>query len=275
MVVLTGVSRGLGAALFEEFDAAGCRILAIGRRFMPAQHEAQRAQPDRVRLRAADLSDLGSLPDAQELAGVVRGATDLVLIHNAAVVEPVGAIGTLAPDEVAATVTVNLTAPIVLTNAVVGAWAAAGPGTGVAAGPGTGVAAETGPGRAVGTAPGPDASGIATPPPMPLTILYISSGAAHRQIGGLAVYSVTKSAGEAFCAAVAAQHAGEARIRVAVVQPGVVDTGMQTTMREYAHRDVYFPDREHFLALHERGELADPRAVARRIIAEHLPALAV
>ena len=98
----------------------------------------------------------------------------------------------------------------------------------------------------------------------------VASGAAHRHIGGWSVYSSTKRAGEAFIEALAAQHAGDGRIRAAVVQPGVLDTGMQERLREYAATDAYFPERDRFVALHREGELLAPADAARRVIADYL-----
>jgi benzil reductase ((S)-benzoin forming) len=119
-VIITGVSRGLGAALFDEFYRGGGRILALGRRFSDAQHRAERVDPQRVRLRPLDLTHPATLPGAAELAAFIHDATEVLLIHNAAVLEPVGAVGGLAADEIATAVAVNLTAPMILTNALLG-----------------------------------------------------------------------------------------------------------------------------------------------------------
>lgn len=235
-VIITGVSRGLGAALFDEFHAQGDRILALGRRFTEAQHAAERAEPQRVRLRPVELAHPGSLPTAAELASFVHDAAEVVVVHNAAVLAPVGAIGTLTPEEIQLAVAVNLTAPILLTNAVVG-------------------------------------SGVLRPG-RGLTVLFVSSGAARRAIGGWSIYGATKRGGESFFEALAAQHADDSRVRVANVDPGVLDTDMQAQLREYAGREVYFPERDRFVGLHQRGELAPPAQIARQIIATHVTSTA-
>jgi NAD(P)-dependent dehydrogenase (short-subunit alcohol dehydrogenase family) len=186
-----------------------------------------------------DFSYVNTLPAAPELSSFVHGAGnvegpggngELVLVHNAAMIGPVGAIGTLAADELQSAVAVNLTAPMLLTNAVM---------------------------AAAGTQ-------------REITVLFISSGAARHNVAGWAAYSATKLAGESFFEALAAQHAGNPRIRVVNVNPGTMDTDMQGRIREHAQRDVYFPDRDRFVGLHERGELTAPAAVARRILVEHL-----
>lgn len=248
--MITGVSRGLGAALFDEFHASGDRILALGRRFTDAQHAAERAEPDRIRLRKTDMADLASLPDAAELASFVADAdsvagtvstAEVLLVHNAAVFEPFGAVGALSPEPIATAVTVNLTAPILLTNALLA-------GDPVQAG-------------------ATDARGASRR----VTVVFISSSAAHHISGARSVYSATKRAGETFFACLAAERADTARVRVVIVDPGVMDTEMQAGIRQHARVDPYFPGREPFIDRHERGELPCPSDVARKIIGEHLP----
>jgi NAD(P)-dependent dehydrogenase (short-subunit alcohol dehydrogenase family) len=235
-VILTGVSRGLGAALFDEFNGSGDRILALGRRFTEAQHAAERSAPQRVRLRNVDLGRPETLPAAAELASFAHDASEVVLVHNAAVLDPIGAIGTLQPGEIVQAVAVNLTAPMLLTNALVAAMALR-----------------------------PGASAV-----RPVTVLYVSSGAAQRTVGGWSVYSSTKHGGEAFFAALAAQHEGDHRVRVANVNPGVMETDMQAHLRDVARRDVYFPDGERYISLYQHGDLVAPSRVARDIIATYL-----
>lgn len=223
-VVLTGVSRGLGAALFSELTGRGDRVLAVGRHFSAEQRALAGARPDAVGLVEADLSDPDAVPGPQRLREFLRrGDGECVLVHNAATVEPIGAVGALAPADIARAVTLNLTAPMLLTNA----FLAARPD-----------------GRAA-------------------HVLFVSSGAAHRVIDGWAVYSATKRGAEMFIDALA----GQPGVRATSVNPGVMDTAMQETIRA-----AEFPERDHYARRYQRGELADPAAVARRIIDEHLGA---
>jgi len=231
--VITGISRGLGAALFDQLHARGDRVVGIGRRFTAAQEELAAAEPERVVLRTADLARPVSLPAAPELRGWLSGSAFAALVHNAATVQPIGAIGTLPPQAVVGAVSTNLTAPMLLSNAFL----------------------------------------AALPDGVPATVLFVSSGAAHRVVGGWAVYSTTKRGGEAFFEALAAQvRAGcaGAPVHVASVNPGVMDTGMQASIRDTATRSGYFPEADHFLRLHRDGDLADPASVARELISAHL-----
>lgn len=229
--MITGVSRGLGAALFDGFCDAGDRVLALGRRFTESQRAEQRSDPDRIRLRVTDLASCASLPSVDELAAFVTGGPpEVVLVHNAAVFDPFGPIGALGAAGIAAAVAVNLTAPMVLTDALLACPLAAG---------------------------------------RRLTVGYISSAAAHRVDGGRAMYGSTKRGGEMFFETLAAEHHDDPAVRVAVIDPGIMDTDMQAVVRRHAREDEYFPGRERFIERYERGELPSPVDVARRVLAEH------
>lgn len=221
-VVLTGVSRGLGAAFFDELAGRGDRVLGIGRHFTDEQRKLAAAQPDRIKLHQANLADPGALPGAETLWNFLAGAGETVLIHNAGAIEPIAPVGELPPRAVTATVAINLTAPMLLTNA----FLAARP------------------------------TGAVT------RVLFISSGAAYRVIEGWSVYSATKRGGEMFFDAVAAE---QPDAYVVNVNPGVMDTGMQATVRSSE-----FPDRDRYVDMYERRQLPSPATVARRIIEEHL-----
>jgi benzil reductase ((S)-benzoin forming) len=238
--IITGVSRGLGAALFDELLAAGDRVMALGRRFTADQLQKAQSEPERVALRPTDLADFSALPNPTELASFVGGSPgEVALVHNAAVFEPYGRIGMLEPERVASAVAVNLTAAMLLTNALFGS-----------------VLSELQPqlrGRTI-------------------SVLFISSGAAHRIAGGRSVYASTKRAAETFLESLAAEWAPDPRVRVAIVDPGMMDTEMQAVVRKHAREDSYFPDRQHFLDRYERGDIPSPVDVARRIMREHFRA---
>lgn len=237
-VVITGVSRGLGAALFDELVDADDRVMAIGRRFTAEQQARARALPDQVTLWQADLTTAVSLPTPAELSIFLAGASQVALVHNAAVIEPLGAIGTLQWEQIVRGVSVNLVAPMLLTNALLAALAEQG--------------------------------GTPAPPYRQITVLFISSSAAHRINGGRAVYAATKRAGEVFFETLAAEHHSDARVRAAVVDPGIMDTPMQARIRGHVLRGGYLPGGERYLRLAAERVLPSPVEVARKITAEHL-----
>jgi benzil reductase ((S)-benzoin forming) len=164
-IVITGVSRGLGAALFELLAAdRGNQVLGLGRHFTAEQEAAAAAEPDRVRLHTVDLS-AAPLELSGQLDVCIRGAEHAVIILNAGTVEPVGAVGGLPPADIARSVAVNLTAPMLAAEAFV----------------------------------------AALPRGVDGTVLFISSGAAARPIEGWAVYCAAKAGGEMFFRVLAAE----------------------------------------------------------------------
>jgi benzil reductase ((S)-benzoin forming) len=220
-VVITGTSRGLGHALLAGLTAdPQTRALALSRGFTDEQREHPR-----IITRACDLAVPDTLPGVDEIAAFWDGATEAVLLHNAAVIEPIGTVETLPAAQVARAVAVNLTATMVLTSAAL----------------------------------------AARPEPLRLRIVFISSGAAHHVISGWSVYSATKRAAEEFFTHVSAEWHDDPRVSAVCVDPGVIDTGMQATIR-----DADFAERQRFIDRHARGELRPPAAVAARILAEHL-----
>lgn len=225
-VIITGVSQGLGAALMDEVYRQGDRVVAVGRRFTAHQHALASADQDRVSLLEADLSDPAALPSVETLSTLLGDR--VAVVHNAGLIGPIGALGSLEPDRIAGTVAVNLLAPMLLTNTVL----AACPGV------------------------------------QDLRILFVSSGAAYRVKEGLATYCATKAGGEMFFRALAAQVADDSRYDVRVVDPGIMDTGMQATIRSAP--TGYLPERPRYVDMYERGEIPGPGLVARRIVAEHL-----
>lgn len=220
--VITGVSRGLGEAFFEQLAAdPENRVAGLGRTFTERQRRLAEAEPHRIALYDVDFSS-ASLGLDDPFSYAYRGATHRYLILNAGTVEPVGAVGSLPPADIARSVAVNLTAPMLTAEAFV----------------------------------------RTLPPQTPATVLFISSGAATRPIGGWSAYCAAKAGGEMFFRVLADERPD---ITVASVNPGRMDTDMQGVLRRSE-----FPTRQSYVDAHERGALAKPGEVAARIISEHV-----
>lgn len=112
--MVTGASRGIGAALASELAARGALLALVAR---------SRADLDKVAVDiggadvyAADLAAEGVL-DSLVAAIAADGPID-ALVNNAGV-DLAGRLSDLAPDRIAQLIAVNLTAPIVLSRAVI------------------------------------------------------------------------------------------------------------------------------------------------------------
>lgn len=111
--IVTGASRGLGEALVAELLERGCHVLGIGR--TPPSGRAH----DRYRFIRCDLAQTGALtavirPAFEAIAAGHPGS--VCLINNAATAEQIGVLGCIEPADIAASLAVNLTAPVVLSN---------------------------------------------------------------------------------------------------------------------------------------------------------------
>lgn len=112
-VVITGASRGIGAALVRAYATAGADVIAVARSW-PAHH-APHVHPV-----AADLAtDAGITAVAEAVAG--RAAPVDILVHNAGVQNEIDLAGPVDPARFAridAEIALNLAAPVKLTLAL-------------------------------------------------------------------------------------------------------------------------------------------------------------
>jgi NAD(P)-dependent dehydrogenase (short-subunit alcohol dehydrogenase family) len=111
--IVTGVSRGLGAALAAALLERDFAVLGVGRASHP------RLTGERYRFARFDLADAARVdatlgPEFSVLANAKP--TSVCLLNNAATAGPVGTLGRLAADEVASSLAVNLAAVVTLTN---------------------------------------------------------------------------------------------------------------------------------------------------------------
>jgi benzil reductase ((S)-benzoin forming) len=229
-VILTGTSSGLGAALFDAYLDRGVRVCALARRFTASQRRRAAAEPARIVLYQVDLADAATLPGPATIAALlapVPSGEPVLLVHNAAVVTPIGLIGSLDPQEVSAAVQVNILAPLLLTNAYL-----------------AGLPAHIGARR----------------------VVYLTTGAIAHPYAGWATYCATKAAADMFirCAATSTDD----RATVHVLDPGAMDTGMHARLRQ---QGPGLPGHDRLVSRHTDGDLADPAAVARSIVAQTLP----
>jgi benzil reductase ((S)-benzoin forming) len=177
-----------------------------------------------------DVSDLNAIEAAFAELTARIGAKHFdraVLINNAGVVSPVGAFDQIGAAETGHNLIVNLAAPMVLSRLFANATRA--------------IAAQR-------------------------LIVNISSGAAKRAIAGWSAYCAAK-AGLEMATRVAALEttANDPTLSVCSLAPGVVDTGMQTQVREASEKQ--FPDVARFRAMKADGVLRDAHDVATAIVA--------
>ncbi|HYG43272.1 MAG TPA: SDR family oxidoreductase [Bordetella sp.] len=228
IAILTGASRGIGAALARGLARPGTRLITLARRADPelaAHAQAQGAELEQIQV---DLSDLQAATQTAEriAAALPRNARRYLLINNAGTVQPVAAAAALADGPAIATAfNLNVSAVMLLTAHFVAAV--------------HGLQADR-------------------------RVLNISSGAGRNPNAGWGVYCATKAALDMYTR-VLNQEQGAQGVRAVALAPGIVDTGMQETIR--ASDPASFPALAKFQEFHATGKLAAPSAVAARILA--------
>ncbi|MBC7857909.1 MAG: SDR family oxidoreductase [Burkholderiaceae bacterium] len=123
--ILTGHTRGLGAAIAADLLGRGIALLGLAR-----AHNAELGAsfPDTLQQVALDLSDCAAL--ANWLAGdalprFLAGARGVLLINNAGMLQPVGPLAAHEPAAIARAVALNVAAPMMLSAATIKASDAA------------------------------------------------------------------------------------------------------------------------------------------------------
>lgn len=99
-----------------------------------------------------------------------------------------------------------------------------------------------------------------------ISIINISSGAALKPIDGWGLYCSTKAANKMFFDTLNIQEEKNKRINVVNIDPGVIDSDMQKTIRSVA--ETVFPRKEDFVNLKINDKLLSPEIAARNVIFE-------
>ena len=115
--IVTGHSRGLGAAIADALLARGIPVLGLARAThpgLPAHH------PDLFAQYELDLADLAAVERwlaSGMLASHLAGAGTALLVNNAGTVQPIGPLATQDPTAVARAVSLNVATPLMLSAA--------------------------------------------------------------------------------------------------------------------------------------------------------------
>ena len=195
VVILTGASRGLGAAMAARLLSLDCQLICISRKPNDALGEMARAKGAALDWYLQDLADADATDElAKSICSTLpRDASRYVLIHNAASAEPVGRLDTIDAGAFAVATHANLTAAMIFTARFLAA-----------------TKSFDGERR----------------------ILNISSGLARRPMDSMAAYCATKAGLDMFTRCINAEaQAAQAPVRAVSLAPGVIDTDMQVGMR--------------------------------------------
>jgi NAD(P)-dependent dehydrogenase (short-subunit alcohol dehydrogenase family) len=170
--ILTGHTKGLGAAIAADLLARGIPVLGLARGAAPSLASRFPQALAQAELDLADSAALGAWLARADLRAWLAGSATVLLINNAGTVQPVGPVAGQDPAAIARAVALNVAAPLMLASAVAAAR-------------------------------GPQAE---------CRIVHISSGAARNAYPGWSVYCATKAALDQHARAVVLDHNRALRI---------------------------------------------------------------
>ena len=230
LYILTGASRGMGLAMARQLLAPEHVLLCIARQ-TNAELEALAETKGALLVQwSQDLAE--SLDAAQRLQEWLSDSepsrlASATLINNAGMLPQLAPIERIEALDVAASMRVNLEAPMMLTGAFLRATA--------------GWTAQR-------------------------KVLCISSGLGRRAMAAQAPYCSAKAGLDHFARCVALEQAalGPSGAKVCSLAPGVIDTDMQTRLRDADQ--AAFADRDSFIALKTQNKLMTPEAAAARVL---------
>lgn len=225
LTLITGASRGLGLAMCRQRLAQGHVVVAI------ARHRSVLPVPPGSELLAWALDLSEPLAAARHLEAWLADAgpqrwMSATLINNAGVVSQLAPLAGVTGEDLSHALRVGLEAPVLLTAAFLRATAEWA---------------------------------------VPRKVLLVSSGLGRRAMAGSASYCAAKAGMDHFARAVALEEAARPDgARVVSLAPGVIDTDMQTQLRQAD--PALFPERERFIGLKSAGQLDTPEQAALKVL---------
>jgi benzil reductase ((S)-benzoin forming) len=120
-IILTGHTRGIGAAMAEQLLSRGIPVLGLARKSNEALVRRYPETLTEVELDLSNTTAFASWLKSDALARFVADADTLLLINNAGMLRPVGAIEGQDVSAIADSVSLNVAAPLMLAAAVAAA----------------------------------------------------------------------------------------------------------------------------------------------------------
>ncbi len=229
LTILTGASRGLGAAMAEQLLQANQHLLCISRSSQSTLTKLALARGATLEQWCMDLADAESVAQALRKWLTPFGPhhfASATLINNAGVISALVPLRQSESSDLAQALRVGLEAPMLLCSAFL-----------------AGTAQWSGQRK----------------------ILNISSGLGRRPMASSAAYCAAKAGMDLMTRCIALEEAALPHgAKVCSLAPGVIDTDMQGQLRQA--NPAQFADVGTFTALHRQGQLTSAQEGAQRVL---------
>jgi benzil reductase ((S)-benzoin forming) len=227
--IITGASKGLGAAIAKRLMNERIAVISVSR---TENEELKRFASETGTYYRHYSCNLALETEVQEVFMEIshcifqKDPSEIILINNAGVVEPIHTVGNLDQTPIIRNVQINLIAPILITNIFLN--------------------------KALHTE-------------TKVGVVNVTSGAAVRSIEGWSVYCSSKAGLNMFTQTAALEQAElKTQNKIIAFSPGIMDTEMQGTIRTSSKEG--FKDLEKFKGYKENNLLLPAETVANALV---------
>lgn len=228
-VIVTGTSRGLGEAIASQLLSENTQLICISRKSNKMLVDQANEQNIPLHFYDFDLQDVHNIESLMEniFSNIQQeDVSSIHLINNAGMLAPTKPIEKSRSEDLIGNVHVNLVAPMILTSSFMK---------------------------------------HTKDWQVEKRVINISSGAGQNPYFGWGAYCTTKAGLNMFTKCVGVEEADkEHPVKVIAFAPGVIDTDMQSQIRQTQKED--FTQLDRFIALKENNQLLSPQYVAETVI---------
>jgi len=228
--IITGASKGLGEAIAKRLIHEQIAVVSVSRTENQEIRNLANQKGILYKHFSCNLSLEIEIQEVfMEIAHYIfqkNAATEILLFNNAGVIEPIHKVGNLDQTPIVRNIQVNLIAPIIITNLFLSK---------------------------------------AQLTNTKITVINVTSGAATRSIEGWSVYCSSKAGLNMFTQTAAIEQAAmNTNNKIIAFSPGVMDTGMQETIRSSS--DEAFKELDKFKEYKEKKQLLGADIVANALV---------
>ncbi|WP_163101990.1 (S)-benzoin forming benzil reductase [Peribacillus alkalitolerans] len=229
IAIISGASKGLGAAIAKRMLNEGIGVITTSRSTNSELESLANEKGLFFRHYPCDLSNQKNYLDTYiEITDSVLelNSETIYLVNNAGVIEPIDTVGKLREEAINMSIEVNLIAPMLITNLILGKLQSSS---------------------------------------SKLFVVNVSSGAAERPKHGWSAYCSAKAGLNMFTKNVALeQESVGTPHKIIAFSPGIMDTDMQGTIRSSSKES--FHELERFQQFKENGSLRSPEIVGNAML---------